>query len=603
MQKLLPLSKHFFFDYVSFMHCSALNMLAKAWRLLTLVLLASMSVSAQAPAWQSLLTPTDGSGYVTAVAVDATGAVYLTGVFNGRLTFGGTTLLGAGFADIFIAKWNPSTNAFVWAKRAGGPEDDRAYGIAVSGANVYVVGSFESTSADFGTTTLRNAQPATVPFNFRSDAFVAKLVDSGSDASFVWAQQAGGPGFDIASAVVADGNTVYLAGRHGAPSATFGNIIVANNSGGTQLNTDLFVAKLTDTGSTGTFVWVREGGGLGSDYAAALAVSGSSLYVSGAFQNYAVLGTTALSAPGCTSGFVAKLTDNGSSSSSEWSQALGSSQQFNSSTATAVAVRGTSVYLAGNFDGTGTFGPISLASAGFSDAFIAKITDTGTRATVNWAQRCGGSSFDGAAALVANGTGVYVTGGFLSPSATFGATVLTNINPATTSSSGNPDIFLAHLTEAGSFAWTLQAGSTSTDNGLALATSASNVYVAGSVTTPATFGRFTLASAPLNFTRPFIASVGTTPLAAARPGFRVGGSLYPNPAHATTTVPLPAATGRTQAVLTLTNVVAQVVRTQLVALSTAPSSYQMDLANLPRGLYTLRVQSGRTTSFEKLLVE
>jgi hypothetical protein len=261
------------------------------------------------------------------------------------------------------------------------------------------------------------------------------------------------------------------------------------------------------------------------------------------------------------------------------------------------------VYLAGNFDGIGTFGSTALASAGSSDVFVARLTDSGAGVAVDWARRGGGGGFEGVGALVLHNTDVYVTGGFLSPTATFGATVLTNLDLATTTSSGGPDIFLTKLTDTGSFSWTQQAGSRYGDTGLALATHGSTLYTAGYATVPATFGGLSLPGT-LNFSLPFIASIGTgAPLAATPARLQPRPHAYPNPARATVTVPLPAAAGHTPGLLTLTNIVGQVVLSQPVLLTPSPAGCQISLTRLPHGLYTLQVQAGRVLTSEKLLIE
>src|ERR1700741_3832571 len=97
-----------------------------------------------------------GSGAVqsNAVGLDAGGNTYITGSFQGTVTFGAgeanqTVLNSAGNQDIFIAKYN-SLGALQWAKRAGGSNVDSANGIVVDAAgNSYIAGSFETT-ATFG---------------------------------------------------------------------------------------------------------------------------------------------------------------------------------------------------------------------------------------------------------------------------------------------------------------------------------------------------------------------------------------------------------------------------------------------------------------------
>jgi hypothetical protein len=85
------------------------------------------------------------------VALDGSGNVYTTGYFTGTANFnpGGTfNLTSAGDRDIFVAEFNPS-GAFVWAGAMGGSGLDQATSIAVDGSgNLYTTGLYNGT-ADF----------------------------------------------------------------------------------------------------------------------------------------------------------------------------------------------------------------------------------------------------------------------------------------------------------------------------------------------------------------------------------------------------------------------------------------------------------------------
>ena len=71
-------------------------------------------------------------------------------------------------------------------------------------------------AAGFGTTSLAS----TGSF----DIFAAKLADSGSSASFSWAQRAGGNSGDFCYAVAVNGPNVYVAGFSNSSTATLGSI-------------------------------------------------------------------------------------------------------------------------------------------------------------------------------------------------------------------------------------------------------------------------------------------------------------------------------------------------------------------------------------------
>ena len=545
--------------------------------LAVLLLTFHLQALAQAPAWQSAQAVAAATAAVagnftevTATAVDAAGNVYLAGVFANSIVLGGTTLASSGNGDVFVAKFNPAINQFVWAQRAGGLGDDGASALAVSGTSVYVAGSFKSSTAGFGSSNLTNAGAA--------DVFVAKLTDAGN---FLWAQRAGGTGYDQATALAVSGVNVYVAGSFNSSTASIGTTTI--DSAGSY---DAFVAKFVDAGSMGSLAWVQRAGGIGYDYAQALAVSGTSVYVAGSFGNSTTGSSTAdfgpvlLTYAGANDVFVAKLTDAGSAGTFVWAQRAGGTGY---DYAQALAVSSTGVYVAGSFESpTAVFGPITLTNTGISNVFVAKLTDAGNTGSFVWAQRAGGTNEDYAYALAVKGTSVYVAGIFTSATVSFGTTTLTN------ASVNIADVFVAKLTDAGntsSFAWAQQAGGTDDDYTTALALSGTSMYVVGYFVSPsAGFGVTTLPNT--NYPGPlgFLASLTDPTLTATTPALpREPAALFPNPAHHAATLRLPAGTAPVP--LTLTDAQGRPVRRY-----PAPAGPEaaLDLQGLPAGLYLLR---------------
>ena len=541
------------------------------------------SAAAQAPAWQTAraVAAAGAGSLVKATAIDAAGNVYLAGSFSGNLVLGNTTLTSPSNAvNVFVAKFSLVTNQFIWALRAGGIGfgDDDATALAVNGTSVYVAGRFTSATADFGSTTLTN-QGQNNPIQGTSDIFVAKIADVGSSGNFVWAQRAGGENADGARALAVSGTSVYVAGDFASSTADFGITSLTNFTG----SPDVFVAKLNDAGSTGSFVWVKQAGGNFADYANTLVVNGASIYIAGYFlSGRIVFGPNTLINGGIYSnGFIAKLTDAGTSANFIWGQQ-------NSGTGfdriNALAVRGANVYAAGSFNSpVATFGSTILTNGGGSNVFIAKLTDAGNTATFSWAQRAGGAGSDGANALAVIGNSVYTAGSFSSPLASFGSTSITT--------SGRSNLFLSKLTDAGNsgaFAWAQRAGGTSTDYDVAtaLAVGGTSVYVAGFSTSPTvTFGPVTLTNPNFGVYFGFLASLTDLTLAAAPAAPpREPAALFPNPAQASTTLRRPAGAGA--AALALTDALGRTVRRYPAP--AGPTDTALDLNGLPAGLYLLR---------------
>src|SRR5262249_28945947 len=100
-----------------------------------------------------------------------------------------------------------------------------------------------------------------------------------------------------------------------------------------------------------------------------------------------------LTARGGTDAYVAKYAADGSL---VWARRMGGdvvvSSPVDDDYARAVAVDGNgNVYVAGQFNGTGDFGGVTLTSAGGRDAFVAKLDPNGQ---VLWANRWGMANLD-----------------------------------------------------------------------------------------------------------------------------------------------------------------------------------------------------------------
>ena len=80
-------------------------------------------------------------------------------------------------------------------------------------------------------------------------------------------------------------------------------------------------------------------------------------------------------------------------------------------------------------------------------------------------------------------------------------------------------------------------------------------------------------------------------------------TLYPNPAHGTFTVLLPAAATTTGVQAELLNPLGQVVRRQAAAPSATGARLTVDAAGLAGGVYTLRLQVGRTTVAKRVVIQ
>ncbi|MGI4872658.1 MAG: hypothetical protein ACRYFX_15970 [Janthinobacterium lividum] len=321
--------------------------------------------------------------------------------------------------------------------------------------------------------------------------------------------QASGPSQTMATAIDASGN-VFVTGYF-AGSVTFGGTTLTSAGGN-----DLFVAKWVPGASlgTGSWTWAQRGGGTGDDQGLGIAVSSTSVYVTGYLTNTTAnaagvtLGSTAVAGATSTSSsdlVLVRYTDNGTSATLDWTQVGGGTE---ADQGRGVAVRGTNVYATGFITNNSAnisavvFGSpgatmaqygAGTGNASSSDLVVAKYTDNGTSATLGWTQVGGGVNTDLGQAIAVGSNGVYVTGSILNSGdngsgVRFGGSGTTlgtrQQNGVGTTSSLSNDLLVVKYTDngtTGTYGWSQVGGGTDADAGQGIAVGSDNatVYVTG----------------------------------------------------------------------------------------------------------------------------
>lgn len=467
---------------------------------------------AQAPAWQTAVAFGTGSSpdlnryHVTATAADASDNLYVAGIFLGTVSFGSSTLnsisTGQGSGDAFVAKWSGATNAFVYAQRIGqasataAVESGEIHTLAVSGPNVYAAGICYGT-VRFGSAT--GAVTLTTSNNGSSNAFVARLTDSGTTGGFVWARavnNATGTTFADGRVLAVSGPNVYLAGQFSG-SAGFGGTTLTSVS--TQGTGDVFVAKLTDAATGPAFVWALRGGGTQDEVLTAMAVSGQNVYVAGTFNSAtAVFGSASLTNAGSGQRdvFVAQVVDGGTTAGFPAAQRAGGTGD-DRVYANALAAGPAGVYLAGNYDATPlTFGSMAVPAAASSSVLARWNPATGA---FNWVQPAPGAAYPSPNTLsyrnlATNGNSLYLAGDFSGTVALGGGLTLTS------TVAGDQNLWVGKFSDTGTgvaAAWAKQAGGDYPETVNNLVLSGTTLHVQGNT------GSATLNFAPLSLTNPY----------------------------------------------------------------------------------------------------
>ena len=311
----------------------------------------------------------------TAIAVDVSGAAYVTGGTNPvDATPIVSPILSAtfGYVKAFVVKLNPAGSALLYAVYFGGSGFDWPTGIAVGfSGNAYVVGY--TSSFNFPT---RNPLQVQGPAAEDFDAFVVKLNSLGSD--LIYATYLGGSNADGGLAIAVDASdNAYIAGETSSTNfpRTAGCLQAALK--GTQ---DAFVAKLNAAGSALVYSTYLGGGGIESAVGIAVDTAGNA-YVTGwtSSRDFPTAGPLQPASGGGTKAFVAKLDPVGSALAA--STYLGGSGG-DAGQAIAVDTAG-NVYVAGWTSSCDfpTASPLQAACGGGSDAFVVKISGIATQCT------------------------------------------------------------------------------------------------------------------------------------------------------------------------------------------------------------------------------
>jgi hypothetical protein len=172
--------------------------------------------------------------YGTAVSTDAAGDIYATGSFySNTIVFGNDTLINKGLYDIFLVKYD-HTGRELWAKSVGGKYDDHGNSIATDRyGNVYLTGTFRSTSIIIGSDTLTNAGGNT------DDLLILKY---SGDGDLRWTKRAGGRNNDSGTATAVDtSGNIFVTGYFDSDTITFDAYTLMNAN---AFYDDLFLAKL-----------------------------------------------------------------------------------------------------------------------------------------------------------------------------------------------------------------------------------------------------------------------------------------------------------------------------------------------------------------------
>jgi ribosomal protein S11 len=182
------------------------------------------------------------------IATDKKGNIFLTGAFQGNITFGGITLTSSS-SDFFVAKLDYNGNV-IWAKNSVCFGYDYGNSIVTDTVgNIIITGVFASPTISFDGISLKNINPMS------PDGFVVKY---DPDGNVLWAKSAEGASFEGNFGLASDnGRNIYVQGNSSSPVITFSGTSLANpdtDAGG-------YIVKYDPNGN---LIWVKSASGISS---------------------------------------------------------------------------------------------------------------------------------------------------------------------------------------------------------------------------------------------------------------------------------------------------------------------------------------------------
>ncbi len=374
----------------------------------------------------SLRFGTTGDETVKAIALDASGNIFVAGYFTGSGNFGGSTFTGAGQYNAFVAKYSAS-GQHLWSKSFGSTSSttyiDLFNALAVDSlGNVVVTGTFQG-DASFGGPALRSQWGTAV------NTVLAKY---SNDGTHLWSKTFTSGNENYANSIAIDRNdNILLVGSF------FTSVNFASNDGLDQTITtvyptyqNIFVAKFTKDGS---HIWSKRYGGPKGDKGLSVAVDGNGdVLVGGMFYKQTDLGNgTIYGGAVDLDSFVAKY--SGLDGSYRWAAPITGNNGCWVNSVKADAQN--NVVLMGFFYGTFNFGGQSLSSTLNSyDGYVAKYSSSGN---LTWISAQGGNGSDGGTSMTIDATShPIITGAFNGSALIDGNTLI---------SAGMGDTFLLRL--------------------------------------------------------------------------------------------------------------------------------------------------------------
>ncbi len=527
-----------------------------------------------------------------AISVDASGNVFTTGVFQGKVDFDPDSittyyLTSAGSDDIFVSKLDAS-GKFLWACSFGGISNDvgKAIGLDSKG-NVYVTGYFRSDTVDF--------DPGTSKYDLiaiEHDIFVLKLNPNGD---FKWAKQIGGYSTDVAYSITMDAlGNIFTSG-------IFSNKVDFDPAPSTKFElstTGYYNAFILKLDTAGKFIWAKQTGGNTTNWGYSITCDSKGfIYYAGVFQGKADLNpdpaaTNYFTSKGLSDIFISKLDSKGNLI---WCKTLKGTQIeiINSITLDGKG----NLYATGTFRDTTNFSTdttkvFNLISKGNDDIFILKLDTAGK---FKWVKSMGSVNDDfGNSIFTDNSGNIYTTGSFQG---------MADFDPSTssvfnlTSSNSSNDMFITKLDPSGNLIGAIALGGAAQDYGHGIfLNNKGNIYTTGGFQSKVDFdpsaGFYSLKT--LGYMDIFVHKMSDGKAGKETLDKRNDIAIYPNPTNGILYINNPSSKNMRIQIL---NSLGQVVMEKLIE-----NSAIVNIEHFNRGIYIIKLMDlDKTIAWQRII--
>ncbi len=382
------------------------------------------------------------------IELDNSGNIYQSGTtYSTNLaTTGAHQTTISSQPDAYLAKFN-SNGDLLWATYLGGNSTDQTFDCMVDKASnlIYIVGQTQSTNNIATTGAYKTSNSGNI------DGFMVQFSSSGTRN---WGSYFGGTSYDWLNAGVADNSGNFIISGTTASSSNIST--TSSYQPSIAGSYDGFISKFN---SSGNILWSTYIGGSSTDYSNSITIgSNNEIYITGSTYSTDKISSTAVhqtTNKGNGDCFVMRFSASGTYT---WGTFFGGSQLD----------EGKSIYCSPNgtvvitgitrsttdIASTSAFQTSSYSLSGYLDAFVLKLTSSGTR---SWATYVGLTYEDQGIAITAD----KINNVFLA--------LKTQNNGFGTSGShqnnlaGNDDLCLIKFNSTGTFQWATYYGGTSTD--------------------------------------------------------------------------------------------------------------------------------------------